>query len=208
MSVGGSLNCELGRAREKGREGEGREVDSQPHRPPSRPSPLLFAMSSKRPPPSSANPTPPKRQRLSSTQTPTPSPEPPSSRFPPSASSLADLDREDDHPHPDSSEKYIPGHSSLAGTRRGTGSGVLPPTEEEIPPPEGEGARQVVEELEKDESTLQREKEEEERMIEEASKGVSIDDLELSDAKEVSKLVQWRKRKEGREDGRRQTCRS
>lgn len=54
------------------------------------------------------------------------------------------------------------------------------------------------EEVEKDEATLQKEKEEEERLIEEASKGVSIDDLELSDAKEVSQLVLWRK-----EEGRR-----
>ncbi|KAL7414912.1 hypothetical protein BDY24DRAFT_385012 [Mrakia frigida] len=141
-------------------------------------------MTSKRPPPSSSNPTPPKRQRLSSTQTPTPSPEPPSRFPPPLTSSLADLDREDDHPHPDTSEKFIAGSSSVAGTRRGDGSGVHPPTEEGNKPPEGEG---VV--GEKDEATIQREKEEEQRLIEEASKGVSIDDLELSDAKETSRQL-------------------
>lgn len=151
-------------------------------------------MSSKRPPPSATNATPTKRQRLSSTQTPTPSPEPASSRFPPSTSSLADLDREDDHPHSESSHKFIAGHSSLAGTRRGDGSGVRPPSVEHNPPPEGEGV-QV-----KDEATLQREKEQEDRLIEEASKGVSIDDLELSDVKEVSGFVspERRRRREGK----------
>lgn len=54
---------------------------------------------------------------------------------------------------------------------------------------------------EKDEATIQREKEEEQRLIEEASKGVSIDDLELSDAKEVSSARDYRREeKGGRED--------
>jgi hypothetical protein len=143
-------------------------------------------MSEKRPPPSAADVTPSKRIRLTSTETPSPSPE---ADLPPATEST-----DASHPaqHHDTSEKYLGGAASVAGTRRGDGSGYHPePSEAETDlPPEQEGSRRPREvdlvEPPKDDETLQREKDEEARLIDEAAKGVSIDDSELGDAKEVS----------------------
>lgn len=142
--------------------------------------------SAKRPPPSTSDRTSPKRVRLSSTETPSPTPEP-------AAVPTTTLDTESAHPlpHHDTSEKYLGGVASVAGTRRGDGTDYHPAEVEEADfPPEQEGSRRPREvDLvgpPKTEETLQREKDEEARLVDEAAKGVSIDDSDLGDAKEVS----------------------
>ena len=145
-------------------------------------------MSAKRPPSSATDPTPSKRVRLTSTETPSPSPEP--------ATLPTDQPGEpaDRPPHHDTSEKYLGGVASVAGTRRGDGTDFHPADEEEEhDPPAEEGSRRPREEdlnePPKTEETIQREKDEEARLIDEAAKGVSIDDSELGDAKEVSSTL-------------------
>lgn len=160
---------------------------------------------SKRPPPGFSAPYPPKRTRLSSSNTPEPEPAPASSQPNAAAGETNDDNDDDDEDNdpahrPETAAKFLGHVGSVGGSRRGDGSGYHPPRATAKREEEDGGAGQQLMEVDKPadegkaegageaQAGAEKTAKEEAALVEEASKGVAIDDSLLADEKEVGRV--------------------